>query len=174
MQEKSKKSQGREAKVVGEGVILEEAIVRCGSREQLHAAVSRGAVKILRAGGLDLFQFPSHQNSMTERVSTEVESTATSGSNPDIHAAMRSQGLTSVAMEVPDLPRALSGGGAPPLGLPSASPTPTMGLPPLTCGNSLPELALIGALEPVDDGLTKEMADELQVKVKKAEVHPYN
>ena len=107
LQEKSKKSQGREAKVVGEGVILEEAIVRCGSREQLHAAVSRGAIKILRAGGLQLFQFPSHQNSMTERVTTEVESTATSGSNADIHAAMRSQSLTSVAMEVPELPRIL-------------------------------------------------------------------
>ena len=92
LQEKSKKTQGREAKVVGEGVILEEAIVRCGSREQLHAA------------------------------------------NPDIHAAIRSQGLTSVAMEVSELIGVL--GSAALLSLPSTTPTPTIGLGPVTCGSS--------------------------------------
>ena len=40
----------------------------------------------------------------------------------------------------------------------------------MTCGGSLPHLALMGALEPVDDGLTKEMSEDLSVRVKQAEV----
>ena len=191
------KCQDRSASIKGESVIQEEAEVRCGSREKLQQALARGAVRLVKSGGLHLFQFPSAHTSIEEHVKKNVESVAETGGNSQIHDEMRDEGLTVVTSEVvpscaqarglanllptPALP---SSGFPSPSGMPS-QPLPLTGLPasgssvlpllpPSPSGSAIALPSSMGSLP--DSGssssmMSAELLEQLKIKVKQAEVH---
>ena len=68
LKEQHKREKERQNQWGSEGVIEEEAAQRCGSKDALMAAVSRGSVRVVSQCGMTLFVFPRANSTMAERV----------------------------------------------------------------------------------------------------------
>ena len=89
LQEKVSRSRGKSNAWKGRGCIQEVAETKLGGIEKLRNAVRRGAVRVIRSGGVELFQIPESEVEVRETAEQEVTGLVDTGSNQQIHDAMK-------------------------------------------------------------------------------------
>jgi hypothetical protein len=79
-------------RVTAPGVILEVAVVKCGSEAGLTAAVSRGAIiKATNDKGIELYYFPEESFGETEKTSKKTETRKQKAISPEMYARLENE-----------------------------------------------------------------------------------